>query len=169
MKIRFFLALFFLILSQTHCFASSSYVLPYPGYMPGNKLYILDHGFDKIQNVLSFGSISQFKRSLALSDKNLVEAKTLFEYGQYKLAINALRESDLHYIKIYPLLKKAQKKGVDISEKEKLLKEASAKHKEILLELRTKVPSEFMWEDEESTPLKLEIHKKIIKSITLRS
>ncbi len=169
MKIRLFLVLLFLILSQKNSFASSSYVLPYPGHMPGNKLYILDQAVDTVHNLFSFGNISQFKYRLSLSDRYLVEAKTLFEYKQYKLAMNALLKSDENFVKAYPFLKKAQKQGVNISEKEKLFQEASAKHRETLLELIPKVPREFFWEDENSKPLKLKIHEKIKNSIKLHS
>lgn len=167
MKIRFFLVLFFLILSQKYSFASSSYVLPYPGHMPGNKLYIVDQAIDKVQHFLSFGNISQFKQHLAVSDRYLVEAKTLFEYKQYKLAMTSLQKSDENFVKLYPLLKKSQKQGVNTEDKEKLLTEASVRHREVLIELLLKTPSEFTWEDERSQPVKLQIHKKINNSIKL--
>ena len=69
-------------------FAESQYVLPYPSAMPGSFLYKLNLVQEEILRYWYFGDFGQFKYNLGLSDKYLVEAKTLFEYKQYLLAIS---------------------------------------------------------------------------------
>jgi len=82
----------------------AEYVLPYPSAMPGNKLYRIMRIIDELKKPLYFGSITRYKYHLSLADKYLVEAKTLFEYKQYLLAVDALERSDREFQEATPLL-----------------------------------------------------------------
>src|SRR3989344_2434627 len=90
MKSMVIFLLVFVLVSRVE----AAYVLPYPSYMPGNKLYTFSRFFDEVGRIWNFGSIASTKYALHLSDKYLVEAKTLFEYQQYLLALDALQRSD---------------------------------------------------------------------------
>lgn len=147
---------------------TSSYVLPYPGIMPGNKLYNLNLVVDKIQEYFAFGDFAKFQYNLSESDKYLVEAKTLFEYKQYTLALVALNKSDLYLSHAYSSLVSAKKHGKDISDKNSKLKLASSKHSEVLNSIEGSTPEFFIWEDEKKAPVKLKLNEKLEKSIDIR-
>lgn len=146
-------------------YASSSYVLPYPGVMPGNKLYKLAEIFDEVKKYYSFGDFARFSYNLSESDKYLVEAKTLFEYNQYPLALTALRKSDSYFKKVLPSLKQASKNGKDISEKLIIFKQARSKHIEVLEGIQKNVPESFLWVDEKKLPVQLDIWGEINSSL----
>src|SRR3989338_9208325 len=78
--------------------SAAEYILPYPSIMPGNRLYSLLQLKDAFMNFWYFGDMAKVKYNLALSDRYLIEAKTLFEYKQYKLATNSLKKSTEHYV-----------------------------------------------------------------------
>lgn len=136
--------------------------------MPGNKLYKLSLLIDTLKGYYSFGDFAQFKYNLSESDNSLVEAKTLFEYSQYSLALQALEKSDTYFKKALPNLSRAQKNGKNIADNLRLLSFASDKHTEVLLKLKQEVPKSFLWADEKKTPVRLELWKKIDQSIAIR-
>lgn len=164
-----FFVLTLLFSSVTLSFASSSYVLPYPGFMPGNKLYMVGLLLDNLKGYCSFGDFAQFKYNLFESDKNLVEAKTLFEYNQYHLAVKALENSDAYFKNILPNLVKAQNNGKDISDNMQLLYLARTKHVEVLQKIKKETPKIFLWRDEKKAPIQLDIWGKIDQSINIRN
>lgn len=159
--------LFFLTISKSVIFASS-YVLPYPSTMPGNKLYKLRLVLEQIEKFWYFGNLSQFKYNLSLSDKYLVEAKTLFEYNQFLLAYNALQKSDNYFSKAPYFLTLAKKEGKNISEKQIMLYSASEKHREVLSLLENELPEVYTWVPEKEKPSTLQIKNSIEKSIKIR-
>lgn len=161
--------LVFLMSSIAASFAStSSYVLPYPGAMPGSKLYSMGLLFDKLKGLYSFGNFAQFKYNLSESDKYLVEAKTLFEYNQFPLAMRALERSDVYFKKVLPNLNRAKSKK-NISEKLELFDQARGKHIEVLEKIKQEVPQVFTWIDEKKPQVVLDIWNKIDQSIAIRT
>lgn len=162
-----FLVLFFI--SPPAVLAESSYVLPYPSSMPGSKFYVLHLAWEKIMRYWYMGNLSQFTYNLKFADKYLVEAKTLFEYKQYYYAYRALLNSDRYFINAYPYLLKAKKDGVNIADKEDILREGGRKHSELLLKIKQEVPNEFIWAPENGAPTKLFIWESIDKSINIRT
>lgn len=166
MRLIFFLL--FLIFFQTEVFAQSSYVLPYPSNMPGSYFYKLDQVKEKILKFWYFGDFGEFKYNLKFADKYLVEAKTLFEYKQYLLGIEALNKSDSYFKKIESSLKRAKENGKEVSDKEKILKEASLKHIKVLEKIQKEIPENFTWEPEKSKPVRLELKKEIDESVLIR-
>lgn len=162
----FFFLLFFIF--YTSVLAASSYVLPYPGIMPGNKLYKAHVIFEEIQKYMYFGDFGQFKYNLSESDKYLVEAKTLFEYDQYPLALKSLQKSNAYFKKVPSHLTSAKKNGKNISEKMLIFKSAKEKHIEVLQEIVKTVPEIFTWQDEKKSPLTLNLHKELKEAIRTR-
>lgn len=161
-------ALTLLFSSVASSFASSSYVLPYPGAMPGNKLYKVGLFIDMLKGFYSFGDFAKFKHNLFESDKYLVEAKTLFEYNQYPLAMQALSNSDTYFKNVLPNLILAKNHGKDIFQKLELFSQARNKHVEVLQKLKLETPRTFLWRDEKKDSIQLNISEKIDQSITTR-
>lgn len=156
---------------QTHAQANlpaSNYVMPYPGIMPGNKLYVVSDLLDKAKSFYTFGDIARFKYNLAQADKYLIESKILFEYNQYPLAIQSLESSNIYYENARRSLESAGKSKKNTSILEQTLSQASLKHAELLSELLKELPAEFLWEDEKKAPLMLEIEKDIKDAIRIR-
>ena len=169
---KHYLWLFFLIIilffKTTPSFAESSYVLPYPPPLPGSFFYKIRLVSEQIQKYWYFGNFGQFHYSLKQSDKYLVEAKTLFDYKQYLLALRALKKSDSYFGKIHPNLLSAKNKGKNISEKQTILKGAAQKHIEELTKLKSTVPSVFDWTPERESPIELNLWESLDSSIKLR-
>ncbi len=161
------LFVFFLYLS-TSANAQSTYVLPYPSQMPGNKFYTINQVIEKISYFWYFGNFGKTYYYQKLSDKYLVEAKTLFEYKQYLLAYKSLLKSNQYFEKIYPYLLSAKKEGKDISEKQKIFRQESLKHLEELNKLKNSTPEEFLWTPEKSKSIRLNIRSLIDTSENIR-
>lgn len=158
------------VLAQTNqSLSPSSYVLPYPGVMPGNKLYVVSNLIDSLKGIFSVGDFASFKYNLAQSDKYLIEAKTLFEYNQYPLAVRALKKSNSYFKKIVPNLHSAKSSGKNISEKNAILEAARQKHAEVLNKLKTEVPETFVWVAEKAEPVNLSLWQEIDSAISLRA
>lgn len=170
LSIIILLTLFLFLVPRVYATSNSAseYVLPYPGVMPGNKLYKVYELFDLAKKYYSFGDFAQFKYNLAQSDKYLVEAKTLFEYKQYPLALKSLDRSNNHFKKIYPSLISASKNGKNITEKKRLYGEAILKHLEVLRSITPTLPEVFIWQDEKKPPVTLSIRRALENSIRLR-
>ncbi len=149
--------------------AESTYVLPYPSYMPGNILYKPRLIVSKISKYIYFGDFGKFDYNLKESDHYLVEAKTLFDYKQYLLATKALKKSDEYFMEIYPNLENAQRNGKDISEREELLREASRRHMDLLGGLAGQLPEEVNWSPEKSPSTNLNLKGLIDDSINIRN
>jgi hypothetical protein len=137
-------------------FVHAEYVLPYPSFMPGNKLYRISRLIDVMKKYWYFGDIAQFKYRLTLSDKYLVEAKTLFEYKQYLLGFDALKRSSTEWQKAVPTTP-----SMLLS-----YQEAAKKHIEVLE--RMDVPDNFLWSPEKSASSKLPLRGEIENAIQLR-
>lgn len=168
-KLLFLLMLMLFTVRPSIVFAESSYVMPYPGIMPGNKLYILSDFLDTAKSFYTFGDIAKFKYNLSQSDKYLIEAKILFEYNQYPLAVHSLNKSNEYYLSANKNLTKAQDRGKNISIIQSMYKNAGVKHAEILDELRMSLPVTFLWQDEKKSPVLLQIKDLIDSSIDYRS
>lgn len=169
MKLFLFLLTAALVLTYPRTtFAQSDYVLPYPGVMPGSKLYILQEMKNAALQYWYFGNFGQFTYNLKQSDKYLVEAKTLFEYKQYLLANIALKKSDGYFQKLPYNLEQARKEDKNISEKKKILESAALKHREILEKLGKEVPEHFSWTPEKKVSTELNLHENIERAIRIR-
>lgn len=158
----------FLVFFKTSVFADSSYVLPYPSAMPGGFSYKIHLIYENISKYWHFGDFGKFDYNLKISDKYLVEAKTLFEYKQYLLGYKALKKSDQYVMYVLPSLIRAEKNGKNIIQKKIIFKEASQKHIGVLEQMKKNVPSTFIWQPEKSTPTTLNLEKSLNESIRLR-
>ncbi len=147
----------------------ADYVLPYPSYMPGNKLYTVTRIIDGLKRFWYFGNIAQVKYHLGLSDKYLVEAKTLMEYNQYLLGADALTRSDRQFTQLPPYLIGAKNERADIAVLKQTVQDAAAKHTEILKQLQAAVPVQFTWTPEKSASTALNLGSMIQSSRALRT
>lgn len=166
------LAAFALLLALGYTGAASvhaEYVLPYPGYMPGNKLYTISRLIDRVRQLFFFGNISAYKYHLGLSDKYLMEAKTLFEYKQYLLASDALLRSDSEFARVPVYLKRAASEGKDVRAFAFMLREAAVRHMQVLTGLQSVLPEAFEWKPEKSNATDLPIKEMLRQSIRVRN
>lgn len=149
--------------------AHADYVLPYPSYMPGNKIYKITRIVDVLKRFWYFGNIAQVKYHLGLSDKYLVEAKTLMEYNQYLLGADALTRSDKEFSGIPMNLAGAKNEGVDITALKETIRDAADKHIQVLSGLLTQVPMQFTWKPEKASSTDLNLGSMIQSSLKLRT
>lgn len=159
--IKFFFVLFlvfFLIFFSNKPINASEYVMPYPpSFMPGNKFYRIRQITEMILEYLYFGNLAHYKYYRNLSDKYLIQAKTLFEYKQYQLALNSLEKSDEAFNKAGLSLFDARKEKKNISEQLKQINEEYSKHLEILDLLLKSQPEKITWLEEKKSEKTLEI------------
>lgn len=146
----------------------ASYVLPYPSFMPGNKLYRVSRIIDTAKNYWYWGTIAQLKYHIGLSDKYLVESKTLFEYKQYLLATDALKRSDQELSNIVGLLDKGTTEGKDMKGQKQILSEAMRMHVMTLSNMKGQSPADFLWTPEKTDATQLSISTLIDSSMLLR-
>ena len=165
----FFTTVLFLTLVIGHLsLVRADYVFPYPSYMPGNKIYRISRVVDQLKKFWYWGNIAQTKYHLALSDKYLIEAKTLFEYKQYLLAVDALERSN-QVLKETPLfISRAWGEEKDIGYLVDHVKYALDAHEEILADLIINLPISYLWTPEKTVPTPLHLHDIITKSIDIR-
>ena len=171
MKIRFatlFIALLLYFIPATDAFAQSEYVLPYPGVMPGNRLYKVSQVVDYFQGWWSFGNLSSFTYHLSMADKKLVEAQTLFSYKQYFLGFQALQQSDIHFTKAQDHLTRAENEGKNILEKRGVLRNASVVHIKTLAMMERNVPETFVWRPEKEEAVTLQLKALIQEAVDQR-
>ena len=146
----------------------AEYVLPYPPVMPGNKMYRVGRIIDRLKQYWFFGNLAQLKYRRSLSDKYLVESKTLFEYKQYLLASDALVRSDSQVGYIKDLIHNAKNSGVDIADYSRTVKEQMSVHISVLERMKSLLPEEFVWRPEKVQSTNLQIGSMIDTSISLR-
>lgn len=160
------LLLFFFTAALRQVFAS--YVLPYPSYMPGNKLYRLSRIVDRLKLSWSWGSIAQTKAYMSLSDKYLVEAKTLFAYKQYLLGADALKRSNTAYEQVPIYIQRGRSERKDMSSVVTQVRESVVVHTEFLSQMEKEVPREFVWTPEKTSATSLPLSEYIKGAIKIR-
>jgi len=146
----------------------AAYVLPYPSYMPGNKLYRISRIIDTLKRYWYFGNIAQIKYHMQLSDKYLIEAKTLMEYQQYLLGSDALLRSDKEFMQLPAYVQRVKAEHVDVTIYKQFIREEGMKHEEILSSLIQAIPKEFTWTPEKATATHLNLNEMVGHSIDLR-
>jgi hypothetical protein len=159
------IGVFFLI--QTRI-VEAAYVLPYPSYLPGNKLYRVSEFVDSIKKYWYFGTLTQLKYVQEMSDKHLIEAKTLFEYKQYALGVRALEKSNTEASAIpslLMLLSKEKKSSLEIKTK---VNEEMKAHQVVLQRMFSDVPGSIDWVEEKKAPEVIDFSKLFEFSIGLR-
>lgn len=166
---KLFILLFIILYSLfTPRIIFAEYVLPYPSYMPGNKLYRLTRIVDQLKKYWYWGNIASVKYHIGLSDKYLVEAKTLFEYKQYLLAADALTRSDGQLTDIPTLLQQGEKEKEDMSQLRQIICDAMQGHMVVLSTLKTQLPEEFIWKPEKTAETSIHIEQLLDSSLELR-
>jgi hypothetical protein len=166
-NIVFFVIVLFLAMPINTILAD--YVMPYPSFMPGNKLYKISRIVDQLKIWWEFGNISQTKYHMLLADKYLIEAKTLFEYKQYLLGLDALKRSDSEILKVPIYIQKGRLEGKNMSKLREIFHEELSSHIEILSVLLTKIPEVYTWTPEKTKSTELNIGVTVRKSISNRN
>ena len=146
----------------------ADYVLPYPSYMPGNKLYKVSRLLDEAKSWWYWGSIGQTKYHMELADKYLVEAKTLFEYKQYILARSALAYSNEHIAKVPLYIARASKEQKRVAEIQSLFASQLHTHIQVLEKLKLELPKTFVWTPEKEPATTLNLFDELTGAITAR-
>ncbi len=146
----------------------ADYILPYPSYMPGHKLYRLSRIIDDLKGWWYWGNIGKTKYHMALSDKYLVEAKTLFEYKQYILALDALYRSNIEFSKIKIILTVALRDKINISQVEARVYENALVQRVIIKRLEQQLPAEFTWNEEKKNAVVLPVFQLLEEAYHLR-
>ncbi len=146
--LAFFCFIFFFLSSPVY----ADYVLPYPSYMPGNKLYQISRVLDVFSRWWYWGNIASVKYYLKLADKYIVEAKTLFEYRQYQLGVEALKRSDAQIPQIVNYLALAKQENKDIKKLHATIVDGMNAHISMLEKLSKELPESFVWTPEKQAP-----------------
>ena len=146
----------------------ADYVLPYPSYMPGNTFFRISRIADRLKFYWYWGNIAQIKYHLGLSDKYLVEAKTLFEYKQYLLAADALSRSDKELTNIPALLQRGAKEGKDMAQLSETVREAMSIHMAVINTLKNQLPKEYIWRPEKTSETIIRIDEILTSSHEIR-
>lgn len=158
---------FFAILSIPQS-VIAAYVLPYPSYMPGHKLYRVARFMDEVKRFWYWGSLSSYRYYQAQSDKALVEAKTLFEYNQYLLGVEALQRSNRAAKEQNTYLLRAEKEGKDMHQVRQTVSEAMSEHEGLLKKLMEELPPEFVWQPEKHPLQLISLREDLKRAITIR-
>ena len=161
----FLLSTFYFLLTIP---AHAGYVLPYPSYMPGNKLYNISRVIDSLKAYWYWGNIAKVKYHLGLANKYLVESKTLFEYKQYLLATDALARSDTHVDNVLPYLKGAAVQGKDVKVLETTVGDAMLVHISVIETMKSQLPEKFIWRPEKASEIILPISSMLQHALTIR-
>lgn len=169
MKRRMVIVLLFVILLFPLSSVQATYVLPYPSYMPGNKLYSVSRLVDTLKKYWSWGTIAKTQYQLALSDKYLVEAKTLFEYHQYLLASAALQRSNGAFSMLPPMVVKGKQEGKDMTALKNTISEAAVEHIRVLELMKVSLPTSVTWSPEKAQSTELLLHDMMQTSLDLRA
>lgn len=159
---RVFASIFFLFLitflQMLQESAHAAYVLPYPSVMPGSRFYRVSRILDEIKRYWHWGNLTSYRYEMGQSDKALIEAKTLFEYRQYQLALAALDRSNTALLRVPETLIRADREGKNIQQYIREFAEAMDEHKRILSAIIGEVPGEYTWSPENSDPKPLYLH-----------
>lgn len=147
----------------------ADYVLPYPSLMPGNKLYKISRLVDTLKKYWYWGNISQIRYHMGLSDKYLVEAKILFEYKQYILAVDALRRSNNEFFQVKSPLHDARNNQINTSHIETQIQESALVQREVIQKLKQQLPAEYTWKEEKKEPVVLPLFQLLEEAHQLRS
>ncbi len=167
---KYIISLFIILYSLfTPQIIFAEYVLPYPSFMPGNKIYKITRIIDSLKNYWYFGNIAQEKYHLALADKYLVEAKTLFEYKQYLLGQDAIDRSDSQIRSASISFEKGLKSTEDLSGQLKIFCNALSAHNEVLATTSKSTPEKYIWEDEKKEPVSLNLASRLQHSMGIRT
>lgn len=148
---------------------TAAYVLPYPSYMPGNKLYRVSRVIDEAKKYWYWGNLASYRYELEQSDKALVEAKILFEYNQYLLALDALERSNIALPRVSVSLRQARDEGKNIEKYKQEFMAALEEHKRLIVKIKKDVPEEFTWTPEKKAPQVLGLHAALSEAERIRS
>ncbi len=118
--------------------AKIEYYLPYPGMLPDNPLYILKSIRDRIRLTLTMAPEKKAGLQLAYGDKRINAAMFLFDGGKEELAVSTATKAEKYLEQSVGLALKLAGEDKDVKSLLLSLKNATAKHVEILEQMQTK-------------------------------
>jgi hypothetical protein len=136
--------------------------------MPGHPLYWISRRIDDVSAWWYWGNFAKVKYYLKISDKYLVEAKTLFEYKQYLFGSDALSRSDDAFNKITKYMKIAKSENKDIRPLQTTISDVFSIHKRVLSTIKSEVPKYFVWAPEKTEATQLPLERNIEASTVIR-
>jgi hypothetical protein len=163
--IKGFIVFFLLYMISHASLVHAEYVLPYPSYMPGNTLYKISTFLDTLKKYWYFGNIAQLTYHMNMADKKLVEAKTLFEYKQYALALSALGNSKNHVELLPTLLIRGKRAGIDMKKLTAAVCGEMGEHQKVIQTLKESLPITYTWQEEKKDAIKLSIQDELDHSM----
>jgi hypothetical protein len=161
--------LFLLLQVGTVQGAESEYTLPYPSYMPGHRLYTAQVIWDRAMEWWYFGDIAKTKYHLELSDRTLVQARTLFDYKQYLLATESLSASNIHFISAVLYASDVESSHKDGGLLLAILRNAADTHTKLLDNLAQNYTEDITWSSERQEPVLLPVPFLLRQSLIIRS
>lgn len=110
------------------------YLLPYPGLLPDNPLYVLKTARDRIIGFLIADPLKKAEFDLLQADKRLNAAVFLLKEGKGKeeLAETTISKGENYFEEAITSIKEAGKQGLNTESVKRRLLTASQKHKEVL-------------------------------------
>ncbi len=110
-----------------------SYVLPYPGILPDNPLYIFKIIRDRLLDFATRDNVKKAQLYLLYSDKRIAMTQDLAQKAKDKLALDTAMKAEKYFQQIPKLVTDAKKEGAGpTSSFVETLKLSNAKHQEIL-------------------------------------
>ena len=103
-----------------------------------------------------------------MSDKHLVEAKTLFEYKQYALGVRALEKSNSEVVQISPLLSRLIEEKKSNPEIIENVDEEMRSHVGVLARMFSETPDSIEWTEERQAPRVINLNDFHTIAIQLR-
>jgi hypothetical protein len=120
--------------------ATSDYVLPYPGILPGHPLYPIKMARDQFLGWLITDPLKKAEYNLLMADKRLNSGYYLIQYGKQKDGIVTISKGEKYFGMALEWTKTAKSKGKDINPFKDTMIRSSLKHEEILTSLIEKGP-----------------------------
>ena len=120
--------------------ATSDYVLPYPGILPGHPLYPIKMARDQFLGWLITDPLKKAEYNLLMADKRLNSGYYLIQYGKQKDGIVTISKGEKYFGIALEWAKTAKGKGIDTNPFKDQMIKSSLKHEEILAELIAKGP-----------------------------
>jgi len=143
------LILFFIViniltqLSHRSVYASSEYSLPYPGILPNHRLYPLKAVRDRLIEFFTRDMSKKAELYLLYADKRIYMAQMLAEQKDWELAEETASKAEKYLLKVRDSAEASKQMGgaPDVTFSPKI-KQAAAKHQQVLKDMIKKSPKE---------------------------
>lgn len=119
------------------------YMLPYPGLLPDNPLYVIKAARDNLIGLLITDPKKKAEFDLLQADKRLQAGVFLIQKSQkYELAQQTISKSENYFEEAISKTRQAKNQGLGTSDIEDRLVKAAKKHEDMILSLEKNAPKE---------------------------